>query len=660
MAATTTYGIQSKASFRSRISRGACSACVVARRSSLLELCSRFCQFSLIALLAIIFAACGHDDLVMPDVDPVEEVPPYVEIRIAVPYVNSFTRGNPMGGEEGNGREPGVLNEDKIHDINVFFYIEDKDSATGKGLGLDSGDDTQIIKHIFYNLKDPSDVHNTKLVTLTEGEDQDASQDISQGYLSLKFDCTQEELDKAKKVGINFVAIANVGPLQYTEGMKMKSLRGMRLTSGMSGSWTNYMDAMSKDAAKMDYFLMSTAYNSDPRCGTNKIVSDGENYTGTTTLQRLYARIDLWYNKEKNAVTQNAADDKIQELKYAVKEAEDNNVYVTNVLPVNIMRDPSYLFKKVTNENDGWESDRTIWNKSSLDLVSKFSWGGKESPNDTPISSPDRPKNYVMEWHTTSKKPGGDSPKDSLNAWYGSTAVEKVKINILAGNSNADTDGHFSTYYHSPKDAGAYDPADYDCNHISIISYANENTHPTDCFHSNYLTGLAFRAVYVPAKIYKGYESISEGENAEGKLIEWTQGDAEPTAIYRYSPSAEKVKESEALYFSDMDALESYHKDHLADSPLITEFAAAREPVNNSLGFTCYYNLWLRHYNDGNADPQLTYPMEYATVRNNIYRVKISFSGPGDPTPTMREPDTMQARLYVIKWNFRKQPEIAM
>ena len=73
----------------------------------------------------------------------------------------------------------------------------------------------------------------------------------------------------------------------------------------------------------------------------------------------------------------------------------------------------------------------------------------------------------------------------------------------------------------------------------------------------------------------------------------------------------------------------------------------------NTLGFVCYYNLWLRHYNDEKADPQEAYPMEYATVRNNIYRVSISFNGPGDPEPTMRDPDTMQARIFVRKWNLR-------
>ena len=49
--------------------------------------------------------------------------------------------------------------------------------------------------------------------------------------------------------------------------------------------------------------------------------------------------------------------------------------------------------------------------------------------------------------------------------------------------------------------------------------------------------------------------------------------------------------------------------------------------------------------------------MQYATVRNNIYRVALTFNGPGDPTPTMREPETMQARIFVRKWNQRKEKD---
>ena len=96
---------------------------------------------------------------------------------------------------------------------------------------------------------------------------------------------------------------------------------------------------------------------------------------------------------------------------------------------------------------------------------------------------------------------------------------------------------------------------------------------------------------------------------------------------------------------------------HPGDVADITAFTA--EKHGDRWGFICYYNLWLRHYNDVDdanpSNPHAHMPMEYATVRNNIYRVAVSFSGPGDPEPTMREPDTMKARIFVRKWNLRTE-----
>ena len=118
---------------------------------------------------------------------------------------------------------------------------------------------------------------------------------------------------------------------------------------------------------------------------------------------------------------------------------------------------------------------------------------------------------------------------------------------------------------------------------------------------------MVFRAVYVPDKIYKAYSSATESS-----LEEMTDEDRKNFygKIYRYSPSkGGVVKESESIYFSDYDALEAYRLDHIDDSALVTVFDAGRESVEGKLGFICYYNLWLRHYNDSDADPQGNYPM---------------------------------------------------
>ncbi|MDE6379661.1 MAG: fimbria major subunit [Muribaculaceae bacterium] len=609
-------------------------------------------------LLAVPFiAACGHEELVNQDDYVEEESSPYFELRIAMPEgVDSSSRSNPAGGEEGNGREQGILNEDKIHDINVFFYIEED------GKGMDSNRDTKIIRQIYFNIDNPNDVQNSHLWQLKNeavGDEKDKESYypyFEKQYLVVKIKCSEDEMKKAESAtGLNFLVVANMGLMQDIS--TLGSLRSFDFSG--SQTWSYNFDAFSKNAAKMDYFLMSTAYNKSysyygQPTGTNKITKVDKEYKGATTLQRMYARLDLWYKKAENAVTEGTGEaETVNELKYSVTGADGNTVYLTNVLPVNVMKTPSFLFKKVTAVDAG---DNMVWNQAGLkglDDGGNFSWGGKESPTTYVSDGVDIPTNYVMERHTLQKT--ADGTTGDLDQWYGGSAVAKVKEKIaedLENNFISTDNGKFSAYYHGSQKKGYYDPAS-DCDHISIISYANENTHPTDCFHSNYLTGMAFRAVYVPAKIYSGY--------ADRTLVEMTASDrrAFNTAgknIYRYSPSSDnEVKEAETIYFSDLTALESYMKDHPEDSAVVTEFTAVHHPGGGELGFICYYNLWLRHYNSEGADPQTSYPMEYATVRNNIYRVSVSFRGPGDPTPTMREPDTMQARIFVRKWNYREE-----
>ena len=45
-----------------------------------------------------------------------------ITISVSMPVSATPTRANPDGGEDGNGREQGILNENEIHDLNIFFY----------------------------------------------------------------------------------------------------------------------------------------------------------------------------------------------------------------------------------------------------------------------------------------------------------------------------------------------------------------------------------------------------------------------------------------------------------------------------------------------------------------------------------------------------------
>ncbi|MDE6637094.1 MAG: fimbria major subunit [Muribaculaceae bacterium] len=599
----------------------------------------------LLPLVVLLATACGHDDLVLPDEYQEEPPTPYVEIRIAVPLANPYgTRANPMGGEEGNGRERGVLNEDKVHDINVFFYRD--------GDGMNGNDTTTIGYHFYYNIQNKEDALNTKVDSISEEDTYFGAR-----YYTFKFKYWKGDGNISETNGMKFLAVANAGDM----GQNIKTLGQLRNYGLDDNTWQNTYDAFSQDASTKDYFLMSTAYNEENTSGQrvgNNTIQEGSNgeYSGTTTLQRMYARLDLWYNKSANAITTvSGNNEKVTELRYAVENATSNKVYITNVLPVNVMQKPSFLFKKVTKEI-------TLFDKSGLSAAldaNNYLWGGKESP--TVNSSNDRPRNYVIERHTLDKNSSGTG---ELNTWYGNSMASQVKTDITSVEK-----GKLSGYYHGAP-ASESNP-DYGCNQIAIISYANENTHPTDCFHSNYLTGMAFRAVYVPGNIYKDFsENTTKDENGNDKvtyeLDPVADNESIGDTIYRYSPTAAALEEAKSLYFTDRDKAEDYAKKNPGDMAVITSYKAEKHTLSDGSqkwGFICYYNLWLRHYNDvddvdSKTDPHEHLPMEYATVRNNIYRVSVDFSGPGDPEPTMREPDTMKARIYVRKWNYREEDEI--
>ena len=586
----------------------------------------------LLPLTLLVAGGCRQDDLPAPADDSGEQ--PYLVVRIALPATDGYTRSNPAGGEEGNGREDAVLNEDVIHDINVFFYRDDN--------GLDGAADKEILYSIYYNLDDRTDSRNTKLKVL---EWDDASLYGSK-FLELSVSATGKEVDEIKiDNGDKFAAVANVGYI--ADNIKtLGDLRDMKF--GTTNAWTS--TGASADAADMDRFIMSTGFNTEyfynnRSTGKNTIEYKNEVYSGVTTLERLAARIDLWYNAGENAgISADEASDskKFEKLVYDVIDTKGNQVYIRNVLPVNVMQTPSYLFKKVTAS-----TQPESYTLAALKTITEFKWAGKETPVDISTGGTDRPTNYVIDPHTLLKDPAGSAADNAL--WFGETALDKVKTAIAAGSA-----GKLSDYFDMQRVRGAGDP-DYGCDRISVISYANENTNPTDCFHSTYLTGLAFKGLYIPSKVYKAYGeggSLEEMQDADWAAM------GDDVKIYRYSPSSERVvKESESLYFIDRGALDAYAKSNPADNPVIEAFDYAED--DGKYGLVCYYNLWIRHYNDvddANAsDPHDKLPMEYAIVRNNIYRVALEFTGPGDPEPTMREPDTMKARIFVRKWNLREE-----
>ena len=579
----------------------------------------------LVALLVMTVSACSDDWMKDPDGSESAGAERFIVLKIAVPTgeTAAHTRANPMGGEDGNGREDGILNENKIHDLNIFFYNHSE--------GMNAPDATPV-KGFYFNLDNPDDEDNSVKFDKVE-----PSSINGMTYYEVKF-IYEGEITNFSHTALKFITVANVGKPMGRSLLTLGDLRkhnGHIESSILSSSWIE----TSVDGQKVkdyDRFVMTTAY-ADQNINGKDYGSSTINFSGTgsenapylgeTTVERLCARIDLWYNKAQNA----GNSDSPEKLTYSVKGGADDSeiatVHIINVLPVNVMQKTSFLLKKVTDESG--TSTRSDWSASGLGGITSFKWGGVEMPHPN-AAGKDRPVNYVVEPTTLLKNKTDADPA----GWYGDTGAETVKNRITQSSPGSFGD------YHNGIPASPTSP-NYDCDRIAIIGYANENTHPTDCFKSEFLTGLAFRAVYVPNKVIETY---SEGN------LEYKNDYSNGTTFYRYSPTVQSQYEGSSLYFISKEVAEAYKAAHQADNAVITEYKDG----------ICYYNLWLKHYDDvddrdGKSDPHAALPMEYATVRNNIYRVAISFSGPGDPTPEMREPNNIHSRIFVRPWNQRKE-----
>ncbi len=522
----------------------------------------------------------------------------WITLQFYVSEGPSVTRANPVGGEDGNGREDEIFNEAKIHDVNLFLFADNSNQL------LNAASNTTLT-HLYFNLDDPGDPQNT-LSFEKEVPDENSTTIV----YTVKFldEVPGIVLPLRTQGTVRFITVANRGRSMKGEVSDLEDLWDY---NSLSTTWTGEGQDISEG---YDRFVMTTAYDTP---STDSYISfsttlgagtESDPFTGKTTLQRMCARIDVMYTDE-NLKTK----DDCSELKYQVDDT-GNTVHILNMLPVNVMSKPSYLFKKVTN---GLPNDWTN--------VNGHTWGGKETTDEN-----GKPSNYVLEPNTLEKEIYNS---DNLPAWYGSTRTSDVKTAIKSAQNGTVGGYHHGLLISSDEVSNSYSK-------IAVLGYANENTQSPNQFNSNYLTGIAFRAVYVPATIQP---TVLESPEPS-------------TKIYRYSPSKDgTVDESKSLYFPDRASCDAYQELHKEDMAIVTEFEAIT--YDGKPAFECYYNLWLRHYDDiddeNHSDPHEKFPMQYATVRNNIYRVGLKFTGPGDPTPTMREPETMQARILVRKWNQR-------
>lgn len=545
-----------------------------------------------ILFLLLLAAGCrgfSYDSPLYADEDPTQM---FLRLRICASAAASTRAGDPAAGEEGDGRESAMERENRVTDLNLYFYNPSTSQpATSNPFNTSNPETVLIKKHIYisselsagFNRTDYSD--NSRLTSVLANiliplED----------YMPEEGDCV--------------IVIANAGALD-TPG-SLNDLKDMICASSWRGEAVN----------ATSYFTMATSRLD----GTNGKIdlspkgTEQDPFSAEATIERAAARLDFWFENDNLPGAGDTA-----QLIYDVEGESGSKVRITHIMPVNNMLKASYIFKHVT---DGFDTDRVL------------------VCSDETVDDKGLPSNYVLSPNTLLSSP-------SLETLYGDSRAESVRRQ----NAVADWNEKYSIgEILKNGETASYSEDGMPFEKYVILSYANENTIKGSDFSAERITGLAIRAIYQPGVVYSGYTPAS-GDGGEGLAIDETDfsvgKDFWAVTILNMVNKENTYGDRMNLYFSNENAADAYKAAHPGQNCIITKFD----------GGVCYFNLWLRHA-DPQDNPNADFPMKYAVVRNNIYRVGVTFSGPGDPAPEVREPNHIKSYIFVRKWNFRLQPLI--
>lgn len=526
---------------------------------------------SLLILMLTVLAACSPEQATEP-VTPGQTAPGgYLRVLVKVASVSAATRA-PSPGENGDGLEEGVRNENTIHDLCIFIYDD------SQGEGLDAPGQTPFV---FMGYVSELTVDN--------------------GTLSAVYPLLNYKPSESHRA----VVVANAGDIRQN----VSDLGSLR-TRLAAGAWTE-----GSDISKASRFLMASAFNgaktSNKEDGLIRLTNAGEgsasnpNYSVSVAVERVAARIDLMVSRAENIEKGNR-----ESLHYDVK-GTGSSLRITHVLPVNLMQSPSWMLKHVSVGED----------------ISSLLVCGDETV------AAGTPSNYVVAPTTSLKKT--EVTEQTLAQWYGKSRVANIRANYPSLMDASAMMSNFIPYALSQNEDG------YDT--VITLAYSNENTQTKDCHLPQFMTGLLFRSIYHPAVIFTDIDlNSSLPESSEAR------------DFWLVRPTDSKMDETDCIYFASLQLAQEYVAVHPEIQASITGYP----------GGVCYYNLWIRHALDNSIDDadavHETHPMEYGIVRNNIYRIGLSFTGPGTPTPELTNPLNIKSRIFVRRWNFRPQPEILM
>lgn len=540
-------------------------------------------------LMASLAAGCAQEDI---GTVPTGGMSPtsYVSLSFASPQ-GTPTRSNPTGGEKGDGDETGQNYENEIKTAVAFFY---QGSGTD---GVNSNGDTPIKAAVSFNVGNYT----------TPG-----------GSIDRTYTTSPQQVDLENGT-YNVIVVANPGADWWTgKSLTLADVRDHIQTAAWTASGSDYSNFVMTSAADATLTLESNPED-DPA-------------TAEVNVERMAARLDY---KTTGTYT---CDDPAYE-----SNNQKATVEITGAALVNNLTAGSYLLKRVAD-------DVNSTNPTYL---------GDETADENGVAT-----NYVLDPWTTNKSKG------LYGTWFMSGSADP---NWWAGYVQPGT---------SVSDGW------------QRIGYTLENTTAAEEAGSDYSTGVVFKAKFYPKgvanyqngatffalgnRLFASMEDMmtyvygadfSQFDNKIDACTDWAALKTFAASLLDNDPSGYKsflqgqdeaqdlaqVKESlkwKAYMLNKCGYSASLNNNVYSvtlDQNEDTSTREALQPYGTRTyeDATCYYTWWVRHSNDN--DDTKKGIMEYAIVRNNIYKLTVnSIYSLGGPVPG--EDENIILDVYVNDW----------
>lgn len=541
-------------------------------------------------LMASLAAGCAQEDIdTAPSGGGGMSASSYVSLSFASQQ-STPTRSNPTGGEQGNGDETGQDYENEIKSAVAFFY---QGSGTD---GVNSSGTTPIMAVATFNIN--------------VGSYTEPGNGIDRTYTTTP---QQVDLDDGT---YNVLVVANPGADWWTgQSLTLADVRNHIQTTAWTASESGYSD-----------FVMTSAADATLTLESN---SEDDPATAEVNVERMAARLD--YKAEASYTCTDPA--------YTGATVE-----ITGAALVNNLTAGSYIIKRVADDVNG----------------TNLSYLGNETADENGAAT-----NYVLDPWTASKN------GNLYGTWF----------------MNGSSDPNWWAGYVQPGT-----PVSDGAETWQRIGYTLENTTAAEEAGKRYSTGVVFKAKFNPqgvanytegetffaygTKIYASMEDMMAGfygskfDDLDNITSCATWGDVkqfitstlltnDPSGYNKYleglaegKDDTEAVSDAFSLTWSNYMLNEcGYSKDEngkvvLDQNDKVTRIALKPYGTRTYEDATCYYTWWVRHSNDNDYTKKGI--MEYAIVRNNIYKLTVeSVYSLGGEVP---DDESLIVDVYVNDW----------